>query len=188
MTRWGSTDYRQLEELRDRIGNMLEQNQQNVDAFCRECARELAQRLYRKVVKRTPVGHKPVFDAPKVVKVKGDNGKIRSFLTKEGEILERYWSGYQGGTLRRGWTVKTVSKRGDDYICEIINPVEYASYVEFGHRQQANRYVPMLGKKLKNGWVEGKYMLTVSEHEIQNMAPKFIERLLQKRLEEMMNG
>ena len=29
--------------------------------------------------------------------------------------------------------------------------MEYASYVEYGHRQEPGRYVPALGKRLKNG-------------------------------------
>ena len=67
--------------------------------------------------------------------------------------------------------------------CEIVNPVEYASYVEYGHRQTPGRYVPELGKRLKKGWVRGKLMLTISEREIQALAPKVLEARLKKVLE-----
>ena len=82
-----------------------------------------------------------------------------------------------GGTLRRGWTTKNeeaaakpgggmtakayaqtlpVTKAGGVYQITVINPVKYASYVEFGHRQKPGRYVPQIGKRLKRGWEIGR--------------------------------
>ena len=77
---------------------------------------------------------------------------------------------------------------GDTYVVEIINPVEYASYVEYGHRQQPGRYVPALGVRLKKGWVKGKWMMTVSEKEIQAAAPQILEKKLEKWLRGCLNG
>ena len=37
--------------------------------------------------------------------------------------------------------------------------VEYAPYVELGHRQQPGRYVPKIGKRLVRSWVHGKPFL-----------------------------
>ena len=65
----------------------------------------------------------------------------------------------------------TVNKVGTDYVIEIINPVEYASYVEFGHRTRNHK-----------GWVEGKFMLTISEDEIRRSAPKILEKKLETYL------
>ena len=62
-------------------------------------------------------------------------------------------SGKVGGTLRRGWTIGEVKHEGNDCIIEVINPLEYASYVEYGHRQEPGRYVPAIGKRLKRAWV-----------------------------------
>lgn len=138
----------------------------DVDAFVEGCAKELAARLLSKVIKRTPVG-----DYPKS-------------------------SGKKGGTLRRGWTsqqsgsgaegMKTsgakgyvdslkINHYGGFLVIEIVNPVEYASYVEYGHRT-ANR----------KGWVQGRFMLTISEQEIQNIAPKVLESKIKKFLGECM--
>ena len=58
-------------------------------------------------------------------------------------------------------------------VIEIINPVEYASYVEYGHRTRNHK-----------GWVEGKFMLTVSEDEIRRSAPRILEKKLEKYLKE----
>ena len=53
MARWGKCDYKQLKKLQENINKLA-----NGDAirFYEECARELAARLLRKVIKRTPVG------------------------------------------------------------------------------------------------------------------------------------
>lgn len=56
-------------------------------------------------------------------------------------------------------------------MIEITNPVEYASYVEYGHRTRGGK-----------GWVNGRFMLTKSAEEIQNAAPQIIESKLKKEL------
>ena len=153
MARSGTINFRDFE----RIQNNLEKlNQEQVDLFIDACAKELVARLLAKVIKRTPVGDYP-------------NS-----------------SGKKGGTLRRGWTggktqsavayadSLTIHHFGDAYVIEIINPVEYASYVEFGHRTANHK-----------GWVNGRFMLTISEQEIQQAAPAIIEKKLMKQMGEL---
>lgn len=166
MAGWGNCDYRQLQRLQQKL-NRLQSG--DIDAFCRACAKELAARLLAKVIKRTPVGDYP-----------------------EG-------SGKTGGTLRRGWTAGRenmsekgnvigvrgasgyvsslqINKVGDTYQIEIINPVEYAPYVEFGHRTRNHE-----------GWVPGRFMLTISEKELESQAPKVLERKLMRYLGGLFN-
>ena len=81
-------------------------------------------------------------------------------------------SGKTGGTLRRGWNIGNINKIGDRYEVEIINPTMYASYVEFGHRTRNHK-----------GWVRGRFMMTISERELEAQAPKIIERRLMEYLE-----
>lgn len=212
MGRWGKCDFKQLKTLSKRMEKLASTD---YDQFCKTAAKELAARLLAKVIRRTPVGKKPTLKqlggdgAKKSVKVKGDSGKTKSFLTREGAIQEQYWSGYMGGTLRRGWTAKTeaeakggggdqnaieyakslpITKTGNTYQIEIINPVHYASYVEFGHRQKPGRYVPAIGKQLKAGWVKGRFMLTISEQELQAQAQPLVEKMLLQVLGECFNG
>ena len=66
----------------------------------------------------------------------------------------------------------------------VINPVEYASYVEFGHRQTPGKYVPAINKKLKKGWVPGKFMMTISAEDIQRKAPQIVEKIIARKLGE----
>lgn len=85
-------------------------------------------------------------------------------------------SGKVGGTLRRGWTAEDsmeIRKEGNNYVITIINPTPYASYVEYGHRTSNHR-----------DWVPGRFMLTISEKEIQRIAPKLIEKKLYQKLKE----
>ena len=205
MAKWGKCDFKQLQKLRDNIAKLEETD---MDKFCRETSKELAARLLALVIPRTPVGKRPKLSGPKTEKVVGASGKERTFLTAEGARYEQYWGGYMGGTLRRGWTARTereaesgggsdsveeyvatlpVTKAGGEYRIEVINPVEYASYVEFGHRQTPGRYVPAIGKTLKKGWAEGKYFLTLSEQDLKNLAPGIIEHKLEKQLREVFN-
>lgn len=143
---------------------MQKVNEVQVNQFIESCTKELAARLLAKVIKRTPVG-------------------------------QYTGSGKKGGTLRRGWTAQgngsgsegmkingarqyvetlKVHHFGNTYVIEIVNPVEYASYVEFGHRTSNHK-----------GWVKGKFMLTISEQEVENAAPAILEKKLQKFLGEV---
>ena len=153
MARSGTFNFQDFEKIKD---NLEKLNQEQVDLFIDACAKELAARLLAKVIKRTPVGDYP-------------NS-----------------SGKKGGTLLRGWTggknssavayadSLTIHHFGDAYVIEIINPVEYASYVEFGHRTANHK-----------GWVNGRFMLTISEQEIQQAAPAIIEKKLMKQMGEL---
>lgn len=148
MGRFGSMNIRELKEFQEKLNKL-----QNPDVFVELCAKELAARLLTKVIKRTPVGQYS----------KG--------------------SGKTGGTLRRGWTGQKrasaqnyaeslpVHHFGDTYVIEIINPVEYASYVEYGHRTANHK-----------GWVKGQFMMTISEQELETIAPKVLEAKIMKYL------
>ena len=156
--KWGRCEYRQLIKLRD---NLAKLQSADLDKFCRDTSKELAARLLSLVIPATPVGKYPKA------------------------------SGKKGGTLRRGWTARTeqeaasrggdsnaqayaqalpITKQGSNYIVEVINPVHYASYVEFGHRTPGG------------GWKEGQYFLTISEQQLRGRAPAIIEDKLKKLL------
>ena len=143
-----------MEQLKNRI--LKFGDDQKVDQFLESCAKELAARLLAKVIKRTPV-RKPEDCPPGVV----------------GGTLKRGWTAGQDGKASSFAESLRVTKQGNDYVIEIINPVEYASYVEFGHRTRDHK-----------GWVEGKFMLTISEDEIRKAAPRVLEKKLEKFLKE----
>lgn len=151
----GSVDYDDLKkfqrQLRDLSGDSI-----TLEAFYESCAKELAARLLAKVIKRTPVCVYPKS------------------------------SGKKGGTLRRGWTGGKangnaiayanslhVRHEGTTYVIEITNPVNYAPYVEYGHRTANHK-----------GWVEGQFMLTISENELQGQMAGILEKKIANFLKE----
>lgn len=153
MARWGTVDFQQLKNLQKKMEKL---QSREFEQFCEDVAKELAARLLALVIKRTPVGQYP------------DS------------------TGKKGGTLRRGWTAKThaeaeastsnknakayanslqVTKTGNLFQIEVINPVHYAPYVEFGHRTRNHK-----------GWVRGQFMLTISEDDLRSNAQQIVNR------------
>lgn len=175
MGKMGKFDMRGMKELQ----KQLEKLDENVDAFVQACAKELAGRLLRMVIKRTPVGD-----------YSGQAYSCESGQSHKGNKVK----GKKGGTLRRGWTAQkaagseglktrdakqyadtlNIHHFGDTYVVEIKNPVEYASYVEYGHRTPNHK-----------GWVKGHFMMTISEQELERIAPKVLENKIRKYFRQM---
>ena len=53
MAGMGSVDLKELRELQTKLNRI---SQSDAEKFCESCAKEIAARLLRKVIKRTPVG------------------------------------------------------------------------------------------------------------------------------------
>lgn len=85
---------------------------------------------------------------------------------------------HRGGTLRRGWRADAAKKEGNVYRAEVYNTVEYAWYVEYGHRQTPGRYVSAIGKRLKASWVPGKHMLENAVRTVKPQAQKICRNRL----------
>lgn len=159
---------KQLEGLKDKS-----------ESFSEDCAKELAARVLGKVKKRTLPGKYSdtvEFDAnipEKQVEFTTKKGKHVSFKAKARKKHVKFTvkTGKKGGTLRRSWTVSPISHVNGKTVIEVINPAEYASYYEYGHRTANHK-----------GWVQGKFVLTKSEEEVQKIAPKVIEAKIKKIL------
>lgn len=162
-------DVSALKDFEQRLETLTDSQ---VDAFMNRAVRECANWLLSLVIPRTPVG------------------KVH------------------GGTLRRGWLNNTGNQAGKGagtnvsasqitaransmnvergkrggYSVTVTNPVYYASYVEYGHRQTPGRYVPAIGKRLVKSWVEGQHFLKLSEEELREIAPEMLEELLNEFL------
>lgn len=155
---------KEIEDLIKRIEDFKDQK----DEILTELTREIALRLWTKVREGTPVG-----DYTKEIEVVA---KRNSKKHKKGDVYKKKVnpSGKHGGTLRRGWTVGEVTGSFGVYRVEIINNVEYAPYVEFGHRTRNHK-----------GFVKGVYMLTISEQEINDRLEVIIRLKLNKILKEV---
>lgn len=86
------------------------------------------------------------------------------------------------GNLTRNWQVGNVIKNGNTYTIEIINSTEYAEYVEYGHRQVVVN--KKTGEKRTVGWTKGKFMLTISEKELNTSKDAILESKLENWLRE----
>lgn len=90
---------------------------------------------------------------------------LQSFLLNEANrfmALVKPLTPVDTGDLRNHWKIGKIFRQGDMICVEIINPMEYASFVEWGHKQTPGRYVPQIGKKLVKDWVEGAHMMQIS--------------------------
>ncbi|WP_036708083.1 HK97 gp10 family phage protein [Paenibacillus pinihumi] len=77
------------------------------------------------------------------------------------------------GVLRASWQLgPVVWETNGSCSVELLNAVDYAPYVEYGHRT-ANHM----------GWVEGKFMLTISVEELQRELPPLLERRMKQYLD-----
>lgn len=77
------------------------------------------------------------------------------------------------GQLKKAWKCDfNVVYRDGEYQITVYNPMEYASYVEWGHRTRGGK-----------GWVKGKFMLTRAEEALDPKVPAILEKRLQKELE-----
>lgn len=170
-----SANYKQLTKFQKQIEQLnVTQKQQFLEA----CCKELAARLLRKVVKRTPVGD--YSGEPYTCKQREKTG---TFQHKGNKV-----KGMNGGTLRRGWTAGkdedatryanslSIAKIGDKYHIDIVNPISYASYVEYGHRTI---------RKDGYGWAEGHHMLSISEAELNNMSDAILQKKLNKFMKDV---
>lgn len=149
-----ASDFSEWRAWRDKLKNVVDSKD---ELIFEKAAKELAAMLLWLVVNRTPVGQYPA------------------------------GSGMVGGTLRRGWTAGKrqgtriyahslpVSKKGMTFVIEVKNEVNYAIYVEYGHRTPPR-------KDGSVGWVTGQKFLTLSEEELKKAAPQIIEKILKQAL------
>lgn len=76
------------------------------------------------------------------------------------------------GDLRRSWELTGPDKKGLKFEMDLANNLEYALYIELGHRQEPGRYVPAIGKRLKADYVPGSYMLRDGTNRLEEALPK----------------
>lgn len=137
-------NYKQLTKFADNINKL---NNQQKQQFLEACCKELAARLLAKVIKRTP--------------------------SETGELRRGWTGGVKQGATQYANSLN-IQKVGNTYRIDITNPVEYASYVEYGHRTKDHQ-----------GWVQGKFMLTISEAELNNASDAILQKKLNKFMKEV---
>lgn len=161
MAKLGNFDYSDFKKLANSFQKALDERV--IERWIKEFLLEMAFRAERKIKKRTPVG---VYSNQ--VSFSTKDGKEVNFTTRTSKT---------GGHLRRNWQVGSVVRQGNAYVVEIFNNVEYASWVEYGHRTKNHK-----------GWVEGRFMATISMQEMERELPRFMERKQVELLNQILNG
>ena len=149
-------DKKELEKLQKQLEE-LEKGKAR-DKFFEDCAKEMAARLLALVKPKTPEG---VYDDP----------------SRKGGNLRRGWTGGKRRSAEAFADSLTVKKSGKTYTITVENNVEYAPYVEYGHRTRGGK-----------GFVPGKHMLETSEQELKALSPKILQDKLEKFLKGVFNG
>ena len=67
------------------------------------------------------------------------------------------------GALRAAWQLGNIKGSGENLEIEILNPMEYATEIEYGHRIVRNG--------IEVGWYEGRFMLKTSIDEVRRQMP-----------------
>lgn len=81
---------------------------------------------------------------------------LQSFLMREATrflALVKPLTPVDTGDLRDHWIIGKMFRQGDTLSVEILNPMEYAEHVEYGHRTRGGAGM---------GYVPGVYMMDIS--------------------------
>lgn len=119
------------------------------------------------------------FDFQSMVKYKNNFEKmaknfdawIKSFLLTEGmrfitEVKKR--TPVDTGDLRNHWRLAGMTKNGDLLKCWFVNPMNYATFVEYGHAKPYKSGA----QEGSDDWVEGYFMMTISLDFIERNMPR----------------
>lgn len=182
MGNWGNFSYESFKKMAKQFDKALAERM--VESTITAILKEAAMRGLAKVKKRTPVGSYDghvefMANLPqKEVNFITKAGKQVSFTAKARTRQVKFDAKQRrvGGHLRRSWQVGTVKKQGNKFLVEIFNNVEYASYVEYGHRTRNSK-----------SWVEGKFMLTISLKEVETLLPGIADKHSKQLLLRLLN-
>ena len=180
MAKFGSVDYKQLQEFSNAFAEAV--GEVKYGQVLDDAMREVGRRHLRRLIKNTPHGHYPrktVF-----VTRRGGDGAMFTYAIhpKRGGTLKKGWLGKRSLTGvpsraeidGKAATIKIV-KKGKTRSMTFCNAVEYASWVEYGHRlchPPGAQY----------GWIPARHFVHNSEAVTQAEIPDILERHMRKAL------
>ena len=95
------------------------------------------------------------------------NEFLRNFIYKEAERViakTKRRTPVDTGALKAAWDIESIVVNGDTIEAIIVNPMEYATFVEYGHTS------------LGGDWIAGYFMVTISIDDVQRQLPKRFEK------------
>lgn len=154
-------EFQEFRDFVERMEKLITGNQ--IDDFIRECLLDLAKKLWRKTKNKTPINT---------------------------------------GLLRGNWEIGSITKKGDLYEIEVFNNIEYAEFIENGFMSHwvpgkwiGNEFVYDKNER-KSGmfvgkpgtYVEGKFMLKLSEQELESEMERFLQRKQEEFFRKWLGG
>lgn len=171
-------DLKELKAFNKKLETAAKDARQSI---AEDCLNVMAAEYVRVAKLNTPVG------GSKDLRVSEGNYKAIS-KNKRSNVLARK-SGKEFRILtpsehmRRSWQMGNVVNKGNEHSISVHNSASYASFVNDGHRQTPGRYVPVLGKRLVNSWVDGLYMAEKAEKSVLKKGNRIISMISREHLE-----
>lgn len=159
----GNIEYSQLKKFVKNVKKNFSED--SIEKFFNDIARELTKELYDRLWKRTPVRTGFLRHGWNV-----GLGMIyhnARFYPKKPKRVD---------SVRIKFARIIPSKDNTTYTVHIINPVFYAPFVEYGHKQQVGRYVAAIGKRLVKPSVKGRFYLKFSVEDLKKSTPQIIQK------------
>lgn len=92
----------------------------------------------------------------------------------------------EDGKLRESWRAGLPVETGRGVRVEVRNEAEYASFVEAGHRQAPQRFVPAIGRTLTEDFVPGRFFLREAEAQYRAGRDIALERMIEGSLRQVL--
>lgn len=92
------------------------------------------------------------------------------------------------GELKRSWQLKRTEQDANGLRIEVENSAGYASFVEEGHRQTPERFVPAIGKALVEDFVPGQFFLREAEAQYRENGGAVLEEMLAEKMRKVFSG
>ena len=158
-----SMNYKQFAKFTKDVERL---NKQQKEAFMEACCKELAARLLQKVIEGTIV-RTGTLRRGWTTSATGDESRD----TKQALYDSLFGKKQNASAYAKSIEIKKV---GNTYCVDIVNPVTYASYYEYGHRTPDHE-----------GWVEGHFTLTIAEAELNAASDAILAKKLRKYMKEV---
>ncbi|WP_101772332.1 HK97 gp10 family phage protein [Peptostreptococcus faecalis] len=135
---------RQFEQFNEKVQKL---DDKQMDALIKRVARMIATRVLYYAIKDTPT----------------DTGHLR-----------RGWGGGVESSPQNIANGLSVKRKGNEYVITVSNLVEYASYVEYGHRTRGGK-----------GWIDGQFMLKIAVDKVNARANSYIQKEVERELKKV---
>ena len=186
---FGVVNFSELTAMRKTFERLTTPEEQNI--FYTKATKNIAARMLAQLIKNTPVGKntEEIQDGETVVTMQGGTLR-RGWLVKthkEAVIGKDPVAGAAKATAKKAVNRLTVGKKGNEYFVTLKNSVKYASFVNDGHKQEVGRFVAAIQKRLVHRWVEGQHFVEISEVMIIPKIPAILKKSMNDYLNEKLN-